>query len=133
MPGFELENNSLSELFDALAGFRVHFRSAVIDLFDGVRFQVDEIYPLESGDVTGGEYDRRRNSRFKRLLPTFRAEAPSVARLQAWKSVLRNRRNQVVSRTFGELQKLFCRLNADHVLPDVVESGFAATGSEESL
>ncbi len=132
MPGFALENSSLSKLFDARSGFRVHFKSSRIDLFDGVRFQVDEIYPLESGDVTGSEDDRRRNPRFKRLLPTFRAETPPIARLQTRKSVLRNWRNQVVSRASGKLQKLVRRLNADHVLPDIVESGFTATGSEKT-
>ena len=66
--------------------------------------QIDE---LKRGFMGRFENDVRRISSLEGFLPTGRAKAPLIARLQTRKSVFRARRLQVVPAIFREFEKSF--------------------------
>ena len=88
--------------------------------------------PVERALVSGSQHDPRRLPGIERLLPTWSAEAPAIAGLEAGKAVLRNRRRQIVAARFGEPQKLGGRDNADRVAPHVLPAGVAAAVPEKA-
>src|SRR5437870_4238858 len=71
------------------------------------------------------EHNGRRDARLVRLAPCGRAHAPAIARLQAGKSELRCRRDQVIALLAREHEELAGHLRADDMQAEVLGTGIA--------
>src|SRR5438874_12404937 len=72
------------------------------------------------------EHDGCRDTGCERLAPGRGAHAPSIARLETWKTEFRRRRNEVIAAPTRELEKFFGYLDANHVQPNILGSRVAA-------
>jgi hypothetical protein len=60
------------------------------------------------------------------LPPTRGAQAPTVARFQAWEAELWHRGGKIIAPRFGKREKLRCHHSADGVAPYILTPGIAA-------
>lgn len=74
--------------------------------------QILEIHKFQRGDVGRMQDHGWRDAGLERFTPPQNTQAPSVARLQARKLILRNRGDQIVPATLGECEKLVGHLGA---------------------
>lgn len=70
--------------------------------------------------------DRARCTRLWNREPARRADAPAIAWLEAFKSILRHRRNQVIAQRTRRFKEGLVNDAADRVDPDVVRTRIAA-------
>src|SRR5258706_8946280 len=78
------------------------------------------------------ERHRGRAPGLVRLAPGPRADAPPIARLEAWKPVLGRRRDQVVALVARELEERRGDLRAYHVQAEILGPGVAAPVAVEA-
>jgi hypothetical protein len=76
--------------------------------------------------MRGAQNNAWRIFRFKCLLPTRGAQAPTVAWFQAREAKLWHRRGQIVAARFRKREKLRCHDGADRVASHVLLAGIAA-------
>lgn len=98
---------------------------------DRVPLKVSKGAVIERALVGGAQHHARRASRFERLLPARRAQAPAVAGLEAGEAESRQRRRQVVAARFGEFQEFGCRDHAHRMAADILRPGIAAAVAVE--
>ena len=87
--------------------------------------QVFEADELQGVDVGGFEDDGRSLNGIECLRPAGDAEAPLIARIQAWKVVFRDGGGKVVAALPAEGEKGVCHHRADRVQAFVIRSGAA--------
>ena len=87
---------------------------------------------LQRGGLCGPQYHRRRTSSLQGLHPTRSAQAPLVAGLEPFKSVLRHGGGEVIAHGLAVLEKRLIDLNTDHVSACIVWAGFTTAGSVET-
>ena len=75
------------------------YSAAYSGKIDRVGFQVRERDDFQRSAVCGFEHHLWRAACFERFLPSRRAQAPSILRLQARKVVFRSRRRQIIAST----------------------------------
>ena len=78
------------------------------------------------------EHDECCNAGRERFTPGGGAHTPSIARLEAWKTEFRRRRNEVIPTPTREREKFFGYLHADDVQPNVLRSSVAAAVAIEA-
>ena len=88
--------------------------------------QLLKVHKFQSRDVSGLKMHLRRLAGFKCLFPPLHAQAPAFAGANTWKSILGNRRAQVIADGSRELEKLGAGFNTDKVQPHIFCSGVAA-------
>ena len=91
-----------------------------------VLFEHLERNVLQRGGVSGSQLDRRCGASLVGFLPTQRAQAPTVAGLQAGETEFGPRRAQVVPLRLREGQKICGDFDADGMQSDVFFAGVAA-------
>src|SRR5438105_4346407 len=82
--------------------------------------------------VSRREHDGCCDAGCERFAPGSGAHAPSIARLETWKTEFRRRRNEVIAAPTREREKFFGYLHADHVQPEILGSGVAAAVAIEA-
>ena len=88
--------------------------------------KISEFAVSQRAHMGGAKDDPWRLVCFKRLLPTRRAQAPTVAGLKAREAKLRHRRRQIITARFRKREKLRCHDNADCVAAYILLTGIAA-------
>ena len=88
--------------------------------------KISEFAVSQRAHMGGAKDDAWRLVCFKRLLPTRRAQAPTVAWFQAREAKLRHRRRQIITARFRKREKLRCHDSADRVAAYVLLAGIAA-------
>jgi hypothetical protein len=73
------------------------------------------------------EINRRRDPAFERLFPARNANAPAITRLQARKTPLPMRSDQIVPHQDRVIEKVTCHLRANCMQANVLRSGPAIT------
>src|SRR5262249_25099050 len=81
--------------------------------------------------VRGAQHHARRSAGRESFLPTGRAEAPTVAGLEAAKAEFRHGRREIVAAGFGKLEKRRGHDGADRVAADVLSPRIAAAVAKE--
>jgi hypothetical protein len=88
--------------------------------------KISEFAVSQRAHMGGAKDDPWRLVCFKRLLPTRRAQAPTVAGLKAREAKLRHRRRQIITARFRKREKLRCHDSADRVAAYILLTGIAA-------
>ena len=83
-------------------------------------------HKLECIGMRGFQDHGRCHSCLQRFAPTHGAQTPAVPRIQPGKTVLGNRRDQVVARSLRKFQEFCCDPDADQVRAVVAGVGIAA-------
>lgn len=95
-------------------------------------FQVGQGNHLQGTPVGRFQDHGRRNPRLRSLAPSAGADTPAITRLEARKSKLGPRRDEVVALVDGEAKKDVGHDGTDRVLAKVFLAGIAAAIAEEA-
>jgi hypothetical protein len=95
--------------------------------------KISEFAVSQRAHMGGAKDDPWRLVCFKRLLPTRRAQAPTVAGLKAGEAKLRHRRRQIITARFRKREKLRCHDSADRVAAYILLTGIVTTGAGKPL
>src|ERR1051325_1481298 len=95
-------------------------------------FKISQSAIVQRALMGGAKHHPRRMARFKSLLPTRRAQAPAVARLQSGKAELRTRGGKVVAAGFGKFQECVGHYRANCMAADILVAGIAAAVAEKA-
>src|SRR5215475_2625024 len=94
-------------------------------------FEIGERTVCERAFMRGAQDHARRLTGLERFLPTRRAQAPAIARLEAAEAELRHRRGKIVAGGFGEREKFGGHDDANRVAADVLAARVAAAVAKE--
>ncbi len=100
------------------------------DKIDRVGFEIGEGHDLQRAPMGRLQADLRRATCLESLLPTRRAKAPAVTRLESWEAELRPRRRQIIASGSGELKKVRRHHGAHGVGPGIRRVGLATAATE---
>src|SRR5437660_4670673 len=95
-------------------------------------FEIGERAVVERAFVRSAQHHVGGLARLERFLPTRRAQAPAVARLEAGKAELRHRRRKIIAAGFGKGEEIGGHDDTNRVAADVLARRVAAAVAKEA-